>query len=78
MGSSVTWSVTPATSAVTVTPLSATTVQLTRVGSLTGTVDLTASISNPCTTTPSVVTKTGIVIGTPPVQIVGPYDSTNT
>jgi len=77
-GSSVTWSVTPATSAVTVTPLSATTVQLTRVGSQTGTVTLTASISNPCTNTPSVVTKTGIIIGTPPSQIVGPYDSTNT
>ena len=77
-GSSVTWSVTPATGIVTVTPISSTSVQLTRSGRLTGSVTLTASISNPCTNTPSMVTKTDIVIGTPKSMIVGPYDATNT
>jgi PKD repeat protein len=72
-GSSVTWSVTP-TGLVSVTPLTPTTVQLTRNGNLAGPISLVASISNPCTATASVVSKDNIYVGLLPSQIIGPYD----
>ncbi|MDO6434111.1 T9SS type A sorting domain-containing protein [Flavitalea sp. BT771] len=72
-GSSVTWQVTP-TGLVSVTPLTPTTVMLTRNGNQAGPISLVAYISNPCTGASSMVSKDNIYVGLAPSLIEGPYD----